>query len=76
MNLFDCLQAYITHAELEMLSSWYVLNSLRCACVILGWLLISANKPPDLLLSLLKGMMSHVNVDTKNKSEANYDAAR
>ncbi|XP_034238031.1 uncharacterized protein LOC117643306 [Thrips palmi] len=61
--------------DLDMLSSWHILNSLRCACVVVGWLLISVSHPPDLLLNLLVDMLSHQNAETKPKIEAGQSAS-
>ncbi|XP_026275507.1 uncharacterized protein LOC113204521 [Frankliniella occidentalis] len=56
-------------ADMDLLESWHVLNSLRCACVVIGWLLISASHPPDLLLNLLVEMLPHQNTDSKQKAK-------
>lgn len=55
--------------ELDTLSSWHVLNSMRCACVIVGWLIISMNHPPDLLLHLLTDIL-YQNSDTIQTTKA------
>ncbi|KAK3926232.1 Transmembrane protein 237 [Frankliniella fusca] len=61
----------LKETDVDLLHSWHVLNSLRCACVVVGWLLISVSHPPDLLLNLLVEMLPHQNTDGKAKTKGN-----